>query len=290
MLFVSALISALFVSNVAAQLEANQTYCDKYSAIVLDVDIETMTPDQQYTFLQTFVNSAVVGYQNPGDETLFSDGILSEYLNAEGQNVTLAGFFSGAAATTNRNNAAVQVNFLDGGAGDSLTNNTNLEDQYNETNQFTLFSHLYQYFGGLLGCRYYGENADFPTYQGESSMYEAHKFMGLTTEALEHFIGQVGATLVAYGGSVEDATAIGGVLTDTFAFRCLPAAAVVTTDAALQSICLDSACEEASPSDCPAYVAAGANPDGSGNTGGSFGARVVISSIVSTLVFAKIFM
>ena len=38
-----------------------------------------------------------------------------------------------------------------------------------------LLTHLYEYFGILLGCSQVGISAAFPAYGGDSSMYEVHK-------------------------------------------------------------------------------------------------------------------
>lgn len=41
-----------------------------------------------------------------------------------------------------------------------------------------LLTHLYTFFGALLGCSMYGKGA-FPSYMGHGSMYEVHSFMDL---------------------------------------------------------------------------------------------------------------
>ena len=38
-----------------------------------------------------------------------------------------------------------------------------------------LLTHLYEFFGVLLGCSMQG-GADYPAYAGEASMYEVHKY------------------------------------------------------------------------------------------------------------------
>ena len=42
------------------------------------------------------------------------------------------------------------------------------------TSDSMLLTHLYEYFGVLLGCSQVN-TTDFPAYEGEASMYELHK-------------------------------------------------------------------------------------------------------------------
>ena len=54
-----------------------------------------------------------------------------------------------------------------------------------------LLTHLYQYFGVLLGCTMQG-NAAFSEYKGEASQYSVHKYMALDANQVGYFITQVG--------------------------------------------------------------------------------------------------
>lgn len=89
-----------------------------------------------------------------------------------GTDVNLAPYFSGGLASSNRGGSAgVSVNFLDGGGAVPLMNNTASNDT--SSNQEKLITHLYEFFGALLGCTMQG--GDFPAYDGEASMYSVHK-------------------------------------------------------------------------------------------------------------------
>lgn len=41
-----------------------------------------------------------------------------------------------------------------------------------------LLTHLYEFFGGLLGCTEVGMSG-FPAYAGSASMYEVHKYVNI---------------------------------------------------------------------------------------------------------------
>ena len=53
-------------------------------------------------------------------------------------------------------------------------------------------------------------------------MYEVHKFMGITLDQNDYFIGQVGAAALALGVSADDVKTIANVLDLTFNTRCPP--------------------------------------------------------------------
>jgi hypothetical protein len=200
-------------------VDDNATICMKYTSAVFMND----TADNELALITLVVNLAVLG-----DPELNVSGILS----AEGG---LVGFFSGAAGnTTNRGNSPVSINFLDGAS-----------------NQETLLVHLYQFFGALLGCT----TAGFPEYTGVADMYEVHKFMGITLEQNNYFIGQVGAAALALGVSADDVTTIANVLDMTFNTRCSPLlddndgvpSFLIGTN---PSICQDESCPIATGSTC----------------------------------------
>ena len=196
------------------------TLCSKYTTAVFGSN----TADDQLGLVTEVVNLAVLG-----NETLSVPGILAP----EGG---LAGFFSGAAGpTTNRGGSPVTINFLDGGA-----------------NQILLLSHLYQFFGALLGC----DAPGFPIYTGDPDMYRVHRFMELTKEQNDFFITQVGLSAIALGVTESDAGLVGQVLDGLFNKRCTPPLTaddgvpgfLVGTD---PSICVDEAtCPVADPSFC----------------------------------------
>lgn len=50
-----------------------------------------------------------------------------------------------------------------------------------------LLTHLYEFFGTLLGCSGLGQAA-YPAYDGDESLYETHKFMDLSYSEVGYFI------------------------------------------------------------------------------------------------------
>ena len=137
---------SLFLTSFLATLAhgAHFTYCTKYTTAVFGNN----TADDQMDLIATLVNLAVLG-----DESQNVSGILA----AGGG---LLGFFDGSMETTNRGGMATSVNFLDGAA--------DLPNPSPTSNTYILLSHLYQFFGALIGCTAMG----FPQYMGVADMYE----------------------------------------------------------------------------------------------------------------------
>ncbi|KAG7344801.1 bacterial-like globin [Nitzschia inconspicua] len=209
--------------------EAPATLCVKYTKAVFGED----SADNQLALMEAVVNLAVLG-----DADLGVPGILAE----EGG---LAPFFTGEAGnTTNRGDMAVSVNFLDG-AGDLPTPDPS-------SNTAMLLSHLYQFFGALLGCTAPG----FPAYQGDPDMYRVHKFMELDEIQMGYFNSQVAMAAAALGVAEDDVATIGMVLDSLFNVRCTPP---LTADSGVPSfmvgtqpsICVESTCRVANDSACP---------------------------------------
>ena len=104
-----------------------------------------------------------------------------------------------------------------------------------------LLTHLYSYFGGLLGCTQMG--ADFPAYSGSASMYETHKFMDLSAAEVGYFITQVANSAASFGVAAEDLAVVGTALSTLFGHKCSPAVVVIPSQPAeLQSICIGEDC------------------------------------------------
>lgn len=123
------------------------------------------------------------------------------------------------------------------------------------SNQATLFAHLVQYFGVLLGCSGYGMTG-FPAYAGVNSQYSVHKYMDLSEAETSYFIEQVGLSATSFGASTADVTAVAMSLNSTFGYRCAPAAVVVPNIAAAQQvICQGPSCPVASGATCGADAA-----------------------------------
>jgi len=228
----------LFVAGLSLAA-AQDSICVKYTKAVFGND----TADNELALISAVVNLAVLG-----DEEMSVPGILAP----EGG---LAGFFSGAGPTTNRGDTAVTVNFLDGAA--------DLPDPDPSSNTAILLSHLYQFFGALLGC----SAAGFPAYTGDPDMLRVHKFMGISQEQNDFFITQVGLSASALGVTDDDVMAVANVLDSTFNTRCPP---LLTAEDGVPSflvgtnpsICQAATCPlaDGSPCDTIAPTAAPADP------------------------------
>jgi hypothetical protein len=211
------------------ETEVPDSLCVKYTIAVFGND----TAENELALMEALVNLAVLG-----DEELQVPGILAP----EGG---LAPFFTGeAGATANRGDMPVAINFLDG-AGDLPTPDPS-------SNTFILLSHLYQFFGGLLGCTAEG----FPAYQGDPDMMRVHKFMNLDEMQLDFFNTQVALAAQALGVEEDDVATIGLVLDSLFNVRCTPPLTAESGVPAFMigtqsGICLASSCPVADPASCP---------------------------------------
>lgn len=172
-----------------------------------------------------------------------------------GVDVNLLPYFNGDLDSSNRGGSeGVSVNFLDGGGADPIKNNTPANDT--TSNQYFLLTHLYQFFGSLLGCSEYGMGA-FPAYGGYPSMYEVHKFMDLDENELGYFIQQVALSASSFGVAEADLTDVGDALNSLFGLRCSPnATAIEAQGPQLQSICIADSCPLANDSVCDQYQTA----------------------------------
>lgn len=121
------------------------------------------------------------------------------------------------------------------------------------SNQYFLLTHLYEFFGSLLGCSQVGM-AGFPAYDGVSSMYEVHKFMDLDQHELGYFIQQVGMSAASFGVAESDLTVAATALTQLFGARCAPpAVAIAAQGPQLQAICIADSCPQAEGAVCDQY-------------------------------------
>jgi hypothetical protein len=118
-----------------------------------------------------------------------------------------------------------------------------------------LLTHLYSFFGALLGCSLYGKpTSDFPEYTGDASMYKVHKFMDLSAAEVGYFVTQVALAGASFGVSNDDLTGVGKALNSLFGMSCSPPAEVITGQGSqLQAICIDSTCPVATNAVCSQY-------------------------------------
>lgn len=101
--------------------------------------------------------------------------------------------------------------------------------------------------------------AGFDAYNGQASMAEVHKFMGLGKPEMDYFVTQVGLAAASFGVAKDDISAIADSLNSVFNVACGPPTAVVKAQGPqLQSICIDqSTCPKAAKDPmCDMYPAA----------------------------------
>jgi len=246
MLFKSIIAVAALVGSTFAQRDANTSICDYYTTALLKDNNATT----QYTLLTLLVNTVVIGnYTQPNMNAV--PGILAANATFNGNKVNLAPFFTGALASSNRNNVPTAINFLDDGGAIPLT--LNKPANGTSSHQFTLLTHLYQFFGGALGCSQYGMTG-FASYGGVASMYELHKFMDLGPNEVGYFIQQVGLAAQSFGVTSDDVSTVGTLLSSIFDVQCGPATTVIPAQGPqLQSICIQSGCTQAANASCGLY-------------------------------------
>ncbi|KAI9894480.1 MAG: hypothetical protein M1814_003238 [Vezdaea aestivalis] len=248
MLFKKSIAAVAAVVGAASAQNAS-SLCDKYTLAVLN----TSTAATQGALLTVLVNTAVIGnYSKYGKAGVRVPGILANGTTMNGTKVNLLPYFNGGLASSNRGGSAgVAVNFLDDGGAVPLM----MDKPANGTssNQYKLLTHLYEYFGMLLGCSAQSNSTTFKQYSGAASQYQVHKFMGLGPDELQYFIEQVGLAAVSLGVTVEDATAVGKTLAGAFNVRCAPPVALIPYQGAqLQAMCSKDSCPLAMNSVCPA--------------------------------------
>jgi len=253
----STLLSALAVAApavLAQNATSNSTsLCDKYAMAVFNASNATT----QYTLLTVLVNTAVIGNYSKDPKNAVT-GILNNG-TYEGRPVSLLKYFDGMLASSNRGGSeGVAVNSLDGGGAEPLMMNKPANGT--SSNQYFLLTHLYSYFGALLGCSAYSKEG-FPAYTGFGSQYEVHKFMDLSHDEVSYFIQEVGLAATSLGVTTEDATAVGKQLDMVFNYKCAANATVIPAQGPQQqSICIADDCPTAPNATCSAYKAQVAEP------------------------------
>ncbi|KAJ8118010.1 hypothetical protein ONZ43_g4081 [Nemania bipapillata] len=247
MRFSKATTLAAVASTAQAQRPDNTSICDYYTTALL----KNNTADNQATLLTLVVNTVVIGNYTQPNVGVKVPGILApgQY---NGTDVNLLPYFNGDLASSNRGgDHGVSVNFLDDGGAEPLKNNKPANTQ--SSSQYFLLTHLYQFFGSLLGCSKQGMPG-FAAYGGHASMYEVHKFMALDPYEMGYFITQVGLAASSFGVADSDVQAVGSALASLFDYRCAPPTTVIQSQGAqLQSICIAEDCPLAADSVCDSY-------------------------------------
>ncbi|CEJ56762.1 hypothetical protein PMG11_02960 [Penicillium brasilianum] len=247
MRFNTALLAVAAASTAAAQRPANTSICDYYTTALLKENNAT----NQYTLLTLLVNTAVIGNYTQPNVGVMVPGILNPNGTYNNTKVNLVPYFDGGLASSNEGgNSGVAKNFLDGGGAAPLMKNMPAEDE--TSNQYKLLTHLYEFFGSLLGCSEVGMTG-FAAYSGDSSMYEVHKFMVLDPFQMGYFIEQVALSAASFGVATSDIEAVGQALGSLFNYRCAPKTTVIKAQGPqYQSICTDDSCPLADNATCAA--------------------------------------
>ncbi|PNS19434.1 hypothetical protein CAC42_7278 [Sphaceloma murrayae] len=229
-----------------AQRPENTSICDYYTTALFGAN----TGANQYALVSAVVNRAGVGNMTstPPVTGIANPGMFN------GQMINLGVYFTGALNSTNRGGSSgVSVNFLDDGGPEPLLMGKAANTM--NSNQYTLFTHLYQYFGSLLMCSQYGMEG-YAAYNGKGSQYEVHKFMDLDENEVGYFNEQVGLSAASFGVTEDDVTAVGTALNSVFNVKCAPPTTVVPAQGAkLQSICIAESCPLAANATCDSYMA-----------------------------------
>ncbi|KAF3937835.1 hypothetical protein ABW19_dt0207079 [Dactylella cylindrospora] len=240
------LLSSLLLSSAAVYAQMD-SLCDKYTKALF----VNNTAENQYTLLVKLVNTALIGNYTEGSMVKVT-GILVPGVFM-GQNVSLLHYFNGGLVSTNRGSPA-SVNFIDDGGAIPLAQDKPANGD--QSAQYELVTHLYQFFGALLQCSTYGSTG-FPAYRGDPRMYEVHKFMNLDPMEMGYFIQEVGLSAASFGVEEADIMAVASALDNTFNRRCAaPAAVLPSASPALQAICINTACPTASGPVCESYSTA----------------------------------
>jgi hypothetical protein len=255
---------------VLAQRPTNVSICDYYTTALL----MNNTAENQMTILTLVVNTAVIGNYTQPNVGIAVPGILAPGVQ-DGVPVSLLKYFNGSLMSTNRNGIASSVNFLDDGGAAPLM--MNKPSNTNTSAQYFLLTHLYEYFGMLLGCSQQSNSSVFPQYMGQASMFQVHKFMNLSQPEIDYFITQVGLSAASFGVATSDVLAVGMELNNTFNQRCSPPVTIIPYQGSqLQAICINPSCPLASGAVCVQYSAAASSMSAaasgsSGSMGGSAG-------------------
>jgi len=248
MLF-KALAVAAAIGGVVAQRPNGTSICDYYTTALL----KNNTAANQMTLLTLVVNTAVIGNYTTPNVGITVPGILAPG-TFNGTAVNLLPYFDGALLSSNGGGGVgISKNFLDGGGAAPLMMNLPAFANATSSNQYLLLTHLYEYFGTLLGCTMQGSTA-YPAYSGSGSMYTTHKFMDLSAAQVGYFIQNVAYSAASFGVAESDLMIVGTALGEYFDVNCGPEMVIIPTQpAALQSICTGANCTNAVNATCSAY-------------------------------------
>ncbi|KAK3117698.1 hypothetical protein LTR53_000627 [Teratosphaeriaceae sp. CCFEE 6253] len=248
-MFSLVLAAGLLAASASAQRPSNTSVCDYYTTALLKDNNAT----NQETLITLLVNTAVIGNSTPTTANIKVPGILAANQTYNGTAVNLLPYFDGSLKSSNRGGeSGVSINFLDDGAAVPIAKGKPADGE--SSNQYKLITHLYAYFGILLGCSKYSQPG-FPAYNGAISMYKVHKFMALDPYDFGFFVQQVALSAASYGVALADLEIVGDQLYEAFGYRCSALNTFVPeSQPALQSICITDDCLIEGNSTCSLYA------------------------------------
>ncbi|QLI73106.1 uncharacterized protein G6M90_00g104230 [Metarhizium brunneum] len=243
---VIALLTLLLGRGILADRPNDQSICDYYASQRYGASNSTT----QLRLMQGIVAYAYAGGNTLPNPATNSTGIFNPG-QFNGYNVYLRPWFDGSKATTNLNNQAVGVDWLDGGGTEPLiaflNGSTKSADIKNGTNQYKLFTHWYYVFGKIYSCSQYKTFLD-SSFTPLTPAY-VHRFMDLNQTEVGYFIEQLIAASKYYGFSDTDAATLSTFMNARYNIRCAPPA-----NGELYSICLANECPLAAPdANCDVY-------------------------------------
>ncbi|KAJ3577784.1 hypothetical protein NPX13_g2781 [Xylaria arbuscula] len=260
------LLLVALVGMGTAQRPSTGSICDYYAIQRFGEN----SSDTQFMLMQSIVALAFGGgttlHNAPDDST----GILNPG-SFNGSAINLRPWFDGSKATTNLNNQAIGIDWLDDGAQEPLmaflNGTTNMVELDASKNEYRLFAHFYSAFGRIYGCTL---TEGFPKANDSGNPISpayVHKFMNLNQTDLGHFIDQLIMSSEYYGFSKDDASTLSTFFNSRYNVRCAPA-----INGQLYSICQAPECPLAAPSpDCDAYVNVGPGENSTSSGGSSTG-------------------
>ncbi|KAG5917000.1 hypothetical protein E4U61_003125 [Claviceps capensis] len=247
LLLLSPLLSTAQAGAALPSERGDQSICDFYAAKNYGENNATT----QLKLMQGIVAYAYAGGRSLPDGDVDSSGIFNAG-RFDGQNVDLRPWFDGSKATSNNNDQAVKIQWMDGGGTTPLlafiNGSTPMANIQRGTNQYKLFTHWYFVFGRIYSCSLYKKFLD-SSFEPLNPAY-VHKFMGLNQTQVGYFIDQLLVASRNFGFSTADLDTLGLSMNAKYNARCLP-----PIEDSLTSICLAKECPVAVPSpNCLAYT------------------------------------
>ncbi|KAG5912594.1 hypothetical protein E4U42_002125, partial [Claviceps africana] len=241
------LLSLLVLSaaRASAQQRGDQSICDFYAAKNYGENNATT----QLKLMQGIIAYAYAGGNSMPNGDKDSTGIfnMGQY---RGQDVYLRPWFDGSKATSNNNDQAVNIQWLDGGGTTPLVaflNGSTPTAEIQKGTNHKLFTHWYYVFGKVYSCSQYKTFLE-KSFEPLNPAY-VHKYMDLNQTHVGYFIDQLLVASKYYGFSDSDVSALSTNMNAKYNLRCLP-----PIDNSVTSICLAKECPVAAPSpNCAVY-------------------------------------